>query len=320
VTGVQTCALPISLGSDRTAPELFQTALADTLPVTPAGDGALSGAFSPALTDVGMRLPVTADLVRRAKWGEWLTQADIRADRGQTLMQGRDGKPLLVVDQVGEGRVAVVASDNLWLWAKGGRTAGPYNELLRNLSHWLMKEPELEQDYLKAEARGRVITVSQRDDGTGPRAVAMTAPDGAEESLTLSTPQDGWLVAEVTADQNGIYVFQSGERKAFVVVGTARSEEYNDVLTTPARLTPAVTATGGATVWHEDMGALRLRAVDAGARRLHGDNWIGLRRNEAYDVIAVKARTLVTNPLFLLLAMGGLLLAWLAESGRRWRR
>ena len=74
---------------------------------------------------------------------------------GQTVMAGRDGQPLLVLDRVGKGRVAELMSDQTWLWARGFEGGGPQAELLRRLAHWLMKEPELEAETLSAADRGR---------------------------------------------------------------------------------------------------------------------------------------------------------------------
>ncbi len=313
-------AFLFAMGSDRAAHAIFETALAEVLPVNLASTEVLNGAYRPALAPAGKGHPVTADLPRSANWGEWYTQANITAARGDTLLSGAKGQPLLVIDEVDAGRVGVIASDNLWLWAKGGRHAGPYGELLRNVSHWLMKEPELEKDYLKAEARGRTITVSQRDNGTGPRPVTMTTPAGVASDITLGILADGWMTTTVNVDENGIYAFSAGARKVFVVVGTAQSPEYADVLTTADKLAPAQTATDGGVIWFGETHSLSLRHVDQDARRLHGDGWLGIKKTESYTVTAVKARALLGNPAFLLLVLAGLLAVWLAESGRRWRR
>ena len=70
-------------------------------------------------------------------------------------MSGPGNKPLLVLDQVGKGRVAELLSDQTWLWARGFEGGGPQAELLRRLAHWLMKEPELEEESLSASVGGR---------------------------------------------------------------------------------------------------------------------------------------------------------------------
>ena len=77
-------------------------------------------------------------------------------------MQGPDDKPLLVLSREGEGRVALLLSDHIWLWARGYEGGGPHLDLLRRLSHWLMKEPDLEEEALRLIVRGRDLTVQRQ--------------------------------------------------------------------------------------------------------------------------------------------------------------
>ena len=314
-------AFLLAMGSDDIEASVLQSPLGDTLPVQISGSSVLTGAFRPALSDIGKRHPVTADLAGSTRWGEWLTQTPITATRGKTLMTGQGQSPLLVIDEVDKGRAAVVASDNLWMWAKGGQAAGPYNDLLRNLSHWLMREPELEEDYLKASVTGRTLTVSQRPgDGTAVPSVEVTFPSGEKQSLELTTAREGWVEGTVAAAENGIYVASNGTRKAFVVVGTAQSEEYSDVMTTPDRIKTAVAETKAGIVWYQDHPDFELRRVSKGARTLAGDDWLGLRRSEAYSVTAVSARTIFDNYTFLALALLAIIGVWAFESGRLRRK
>lgn len=312
-------ALLLAMGSDEIQSSILASPLGDTLPVQIAGSDVLKGAFRPTLTEAGQHHPVTADLSGRNRWGEWLTQTPITATRGKTLMTGNNNAPLLVIDEIEQGRTAVIASDNLWMWAKGGQEAGPYSEMLRNVSHWLMKEPELEENYLKASVKGHTLTVAQRpgDDGKTPD-IELTLPSGEQQSLKLSTPRDGWLEGSVAVDENGIYTASNGVRKAFVVVGTAQSEEYSDVMTTAARLQPTVAQTGGGIIWYQEHPDFSLRRIAKDARKAAGDDWLGLRRSEAYSVTAVSSRELFDNPLFLLIALLAVVGVWTFESGR-WR-
>lgn len=312
-------AFLLAMGSDEVESSVFDSALGDTLPVRPSGGAALNGTYRPVVTDVGNRHPVTADLAGRARWGEWLTQTPVSAQRGKTLMTGKDGMPLLVIDEIEKGRTAVVASDNVWMWAKGGQTAGPYGDLLRNVAHWLMKEPELEEDYLKASATGHTLTVARRPgEAKQEQSVEVTFPSGKKQTLALTTARDGWIEGSMTVDENGIYTASRDERKAFVVVGTAQSEEYSDVMTTPARLQETVNKTGGGFIWYQEQPEFSLRRVSKEGK-LAGDNWLGLRRSEAYAVTAVSTRAVFGNELFLLIALLAVAGVWVFESGR-WRR
>lgn len=314
-------AFLMAMGSDEIEASVLQSPLGDTLPVQISGSAVLSGAYRPTLSDIGKRHPVTADLSGSTRWGEWLTQTPLTATRGKTLMTGQGQAPLLVIDEVDKGRTAIVASDNLWMWSKGGQAAGPYNDLLRNLSHWLMREPELEEDYLKASVIGRTLTVAQRPgDNATPPAVEVTLPSGERQTLELTTPRDGWVEGSINAQENGIYVASNGVRKAFVVVGTAQSQEYSDVMTTVDRLKFTVEQTNGGIVWQQEHPDFALRRVDKNARTLAGEDWLGLRRSEAYSVTAVSARNIFDNDVFLALALLAIIGVWAYESGRLRRR
>lgn len=318
-------AFLMALGtSDQAAAEMASafsgTELDDQLPVIPnPNEGVLKAPFTPALTALGATHPVTADLAAEFKahpWGKWQTQVAIGQLRGQSLMSGLAGRPLLVLDKVGEGRVAVLSSDNIWLWSKGTAQAGPYTELLRNVSHWLMKEPELEDDFIKADAKGNTITVAERDVTPEAKTVLMTKPSGEQQVIPLNIRGGGWAKADVNAEDNGIYGFDNGVKKAFAVVGTARNEEFADVHTTEEKLKPVTDATHGAMIWYQENQDFTLRDVTANAGSMGSDNWLGLKRNSAYTIANVESLSLMPNFLTLFVIMAGIVFMWWRESGR----
>src|SRR5690606_9624395 len=130
---------------------LYRTPLGRILPGRPTGEVLVEG-FKPQLTDEGRRHPVTADLSGGQQedpaWGRWFRLVGAEAERGSTVMQGPGGEPVLLLDRVGEGRVAQLLSDHAWLWTRGFEGGGPQAELLRRVAHWLMKEPDLEEEDL----------------------------------------------------------------------------------------------------------------------------------------------------------------------------
>ena len=107
-----------------------------------------------------------------------MRQIEVTPTGGDVVMSGADDRPLLMLDRVGEGRVALMASDHAWLWGRGFEGGGPQLELLRRLAHWMMKEPELEEEALRAEATGQQMRVIRRSlsDEVGP--VTITTPSG----------------------------------------------------------------------------------------------------------------------------------------------
>ena len=167
---------------DATSLSAFQTPLGEILPAQPTGQVIESG-YRPALTGAGKRHPVTAELSGAPegseKWGRWFRQIEATVAKGGTvLMEGPGKRPLLILNREGEGRVAVLLSDQIWLWARGFEGGGPEAELLRRISHWLMKEPELEENDLRATVRGNRLEVVRRSLDTGKKSVTVTAPSG----------------------------------------------------------------------------------------------------------------------------------------------
>lgn len=309
-------AFLMAMGGDQPDETVFNTPLGQVLPVAPQSGEVLKKKFTPKITKLGAAHPVTADLVKGAEtWGDWYSQTDVRAvGDAQVLMTGMDEKPLLVLGKQGEGRVAVLSSDNIWLWSKEAAEAGPYTDLLRHTAHWLMKEPELEDGFIKAEVNNRTIILSQRDLGAAPKTVVMKKPGGQEETLSLMEKQDGWVRTSVQGDQDGIYSFASEGKKTFAVVGTALSEEFADVRTTEDKLKPLVQESGGATIWYQEEPDFTLRPVSNTASRMGGDGWLGMKENKSYTVSSVASVALMPEWLALLLIFAGIILMWRREG------
>ena len=317
-------ALLMALGTDSSAQSVFKTPLGAILPVELKPENQRSrllDAYLPQLTDIGKNHPVTGDLYQiqenKKSWGRWLTQTDVNRISGQVLMTGAQENPLLIIDEVGEGRVAVLASDNIWLWSKGVDGGGPYTELLRHVAHWLMKEPELEEDFIRADVKENVITVFGREKISGSKSsVTMIRPDGEEEAVTLLMQEKSLVSAKVTADQNGIYRFSNGSKTTFAVVGTATGQEFSDVHTTEDKLKPLVDKTNGAMIWYSKTPRFSFRGRRPGNGSFGGRNWIGLKHNSAYSIARVESAPLLPNWLSLFVILGGLLVVWWRESGK----
>ncbi|MCQ8241029.1 VWA domain-containing protein [Rhizosaccharibacter radicis] len=326
---------------------LQDTPLSEVLPAhVPEEGGLVEQAFRPMPTALGRRHPVTAGLPQMPppteggaggggntgagpngaaanRWGPWFRA--LRPDRteGEVLLTGPDRSPLLVLKQQGDGRVAMLLSDQAWLWSRGEDGGGPQSELLRRISHWLMKEPELEENQLSAAILDDRLTVSRRDaDGSGAGTVTIVAPDGIRRSLSLAAGNDGAAHGEMalpTDAADGIWEATDGTRHAFAAAVPADPTELADLRATATVLQPLVPRTGGAVAWlGTDPKAPRvpaLRLVDAG-QTAAGDGWIGLRRTAAHVVTGRDARGLLPAWAVLPLCLLFLLLGWFRE-GRR---
>jgi hypothetical protein len=306
---------------------LFRTPLGGVLPAAPTGE-VVDQPFRPKVTELGRRHPVTAGLPGdgdgsdgadgEPSWGRWFHQVEVTPNGGAVVMEGAGGRPLLVLNRVGEGRVAQLASDQIWLWSRGFEGGGPQAELLRRLAHWLMKEPELEENDLRARVDGNRITVERRSLDRDPRAVTLTTPSDQTRTLEMTETKGGPATATVVAGEPGIYRIGDGERSALAVVGAINPPELADMRTTPDRLAPVAQATGGGIHWAVDHDGPGQRGLDVRRTRPDrpqtGSDWIGLRANGDHVVSGVTDTPLLPAGVVLLLALGGLVAAWRREG------
>ena len=295
---------------------LYRTPLASLLPGEPTGEIYREG-FRPTISALGRRHPVTADLPGAAastpRWGRWFRMVDVVAHGGTSLMSGVDDKPLLIVDRAGEGRVAQLLSDHAWLWTRGFEGGGPQAELLRRLGHWLMKEPDLEEEQLTATANGQRLTIVRRSLEAGDRDITLTSPSETVRTVRLEDGADGRASATVEVDEVGLYRVTDGRRSGVAAVGSLNPVEYADVRATDELLGPVAEATDGALVWLARDGIPSIRHVRP-RRETAGQGWIGLRRNGQYLVTGVNQLALLPPLLVLVLVLGGFALAWRREG------
>jgi hypothetical protein len=314
-------ALLVATGPNLNTPgNLFNSPLGQILPGVPTGQNFEEG-YKPRLSEAGRRHPVTADLpgaeASDPAWGRWFRHVDAEPRRGQTLMTGVNDRPLMILDRVGDGRVAQIMSDHIWLWARGYEGGGPQAELLRRVAHWLMKEPELEENDLRANVRGNMIDIMRRSLEADGRAVEVTAPSGARQTVALTETRGGRSTGSLEAKEAGLYHVTDGTKVALAAVGALNPIELADVRTTEELVKPVVVASGGQTLWLSD-GQPDIRRVragrDAGGREPSGRGWIGFRANGDYVVTGVTQIPLMPGLLLFALALGTLVLAWRREG------
>ena len=293
---------------------MFHTPLQDILPAAPTGN-VFEAAFRPKISAVGQRHPVTAALLppgAEPTWGRWFRHVSGDAEGGQSLMTGIEDRPLLLLNRVGKGRVAQVMSDHIWLWARGYDGGGPQGELLRRLSHWLMREPDLEEEKLGAQVRAGRLTVERRTLEDMAPEVKITSPSGMEQTIELRMAAPGLWRGEVPAAEIGLYRLDDGRLQALVAAGELNPLELADLRATAENLSPLAEATGGSVRWLKD-GLPDVRRVTAG-RDLSGRQWIGLTAHKAYVVTGVKDLPLLPGLLLAALALAALMGAWWREG------
>jgi hypothetical protein len=294
---------------------LYNTPLGGVLPGRVTGE-MVDTRFVPQLTPLGKRHSVTATLPTEG-WGPWMRYMRMEQGTAEALMQTPDGHPLLLLDRVGEGRVASVMSDQMWLWARGFEGGGPYAELIRRTAHWLMKEPELEEELLTLEAGAApVIKATLHTLSDTPETLSLRAPDGTTVESPWSLVSPGNYQANLPAKELGLYIAKAGELSAVTLRGPTHPREYLDLRATTDKVQPLATATLG--------GVFRLGADGTpdmpGLRRVGergngaGSDWMGLRNREAYAVRATDSTTLLPGVVGMALACIFMMLAWRREG------
>lgn len=325
-------ALLIAAGDDyASSSSIWRTPLSPVLPAPPTGR-VIEQPFKAKLTADGDKHPVTKGLDGGNKddpgWGRWFRQAEVRVDRGQTLLDGADKRPLLVLDRKGKGRVALLTSDHAWLWARGYEGGGPYTDLLRRLSHWLMKEPDLEEERLIASAKGMKLTIERYSMKDKVEPVRLSAPGGETSELTLEPAGAGRWRTAIDVKLPGLYKAESegpyGTLTAVAHAGSDDPREMKEPTATDTRLRDLLAATGGATFWTRAQPAAtaaEAAEVDiprisllSNARVMAGSGWLGLRDREAQLTRGVSLKPMFTGLIALSALLMLLALAWWREG------
>ncbi len=294
---------------------LYRSPLAEILPVAPTSQVIEEG-FRPALTDLGRRHPVTEGLEAEAPeggWGRWFRLIEVEQTAGQVLMSGPNDLPLLVLNRVDAGRVAVLASDHAWLWGRGYEGGGPQLELLRRLAHWMLKEPELEEETLSAEVKGEAMTIVRRslaEEEPGP--VTVTGPDGTAVDLPMPLVAPGRYETTWQAPALGLYRLEQGDLTRVIAVGPATPREFAETIASGEALAPVAEATRGG-VTRLEGGSPDIRTVAEG-RVAIGRGWIGITPREAYLTTEVNVVPFLPAWAWLLIAAGLAVIAWLIEG------
>ena len=330
-------ALLVAAGDDLAgAASLVRTPLRSVLPVVPSGR-VLEQPFKALVAGDGLKHPVTRGLPgagapgSEASWGRWFRQVEVEARRGRTLMTGAEQKPLLVLDRMGKGRVAMLTSDHAWLWARGYDGGGPHTDLLRRISHWLMKEPDLEEERLIASARGLKLSIERRSMEQAVSPVTVLAPAGESSTATLERARDGVWTATIEVKTPGLYKLETaapgvdgGKLTAVAHAGLEDAREMSEVTATDAKMKPLVEATGGGVYWTRGGGLLGSMVSDAvevprismltNARVLSGSGWLGLKDREAHVTRGVSLTPMFTGLMALAALLAFITLAWWREG------
>src|SRR3982750_3806244 len=312
-------AVLVSAGPDyASTTSIWRTPLDTVLPAEPVG--VTEKPFYAHLSDAGKRHPVTRGLEGSAseppRWSRFFRSVETRNAVGAPVMTGADGKPLLLLSRYGEGRVALLLSDHIWLWARGYEGGGPHLDLLRRMSHWLMKQPDLDEEALRLQTQGKDLAVLRQTMSDSVTPVTVTSPYGKTRELSLSLSEPGLWRSALPADELGLWQATDGTLKALINVGPANPKEFSEVTSTTDMLKPLAQATGGDARRVVDGTSIDLpRVVPVRASGIfHGDGWMGVKMRDASVVKGVGVLPMFAGLVGLLLLLGAFAATWVREG------
>ncbi|WP_050403981.1 hypothetical protein [Bradyrhizobium embrapense] len=312
-------AVLVSAGPDyASTTSIWRTPLDSVLPAEPVG--VTEKPFYAHLSDAGKRHPVTRGLegsnAEPPHWSRFFRTVDTRNAINPPVMTGADGKPLLLLSRFGEGRVALLLSDQIWLWARGYEGGGPHLDLLRRVSHWLMKQPDLDEEALRMQVQGKDLMVVRQTMADTVAPVTVTSPSGATHELTLTAGDPGEWRATLPANELGLWQATDGTLKALINVGPTNPKEFSEVTSTTDMLKPLAQATGGDARRIVDGSSLDMpRIVPVRASSIfRGDNWLGVKMRDASVVKGVGVLPMFAGLVGLLLLLGAFAATWLREG------
>ena len=311
-------AVLVSAGPDyASTTSIWRTPLDAVLPAEPVG--VTEKPFHARLSEAGKRHPVTRGLEGSAsdppRWSRFFREVDTRNVAVPPVMTGADGQPLLLLSRYDEGRVALLLSDHIWLWARGFEGGGPHLDLLRRMSHWLMKQPELEEETLRLAVQGKDLLVQRQTMANTVTPVTVTSPSGKTRELTLEASEAGLWKAALAADELGLWQATDGTLKALINVGPANPKEFSEVTSTVEGLRPIARASGGDARRIADGSAIDVpRIVPVHASSVfRGEGWLGVRMRDASVVRGVGVLPVFAGLIGLLLLLGAFAATWLRE-------
>jgi hypothetical protein len=312
-------AVLVSAGPDyASTTSIWRTPLDTVLPAEPVG--VIEKPFYAHLSDAGKRHPVTRGLEGSAseppRWSRFFRTVDTRNAIGSPVMTGADGKPLLLLSRMGEGRVALLLSDHIWLWARGYEGGGPHLDLLRRMSHWLMKQPDLDEEALRLQIQGKDLVVLRQTMADNVPPVTVTSPSGATKELELTASEPGTWRSTLPANELGLWQATDGALKALINVGPTNPKEFSEVTSTTEMLKLLAQATGGDARRVVDGTSIDLpRVVPVRSSGIfYGDGWMGVKMRDASVVKGVGVLPMFAGLIGLLLLLGAFAATWVREG------
>ena len=176
-----------------------------------------------------------------------------------------------------------------------------------------MKEPDLEEEDLRASVIDGRLDVLRRSLSDKPVTVEVTLPSGKKAEVELADQGDGRQTGSLPVTETGLYRLTDGTHLAFAASGALNPLEIADLRSTPEKMQPLVNASGGR-IFRLAGGRLpEIRMVGPGANT-GGSNWMGLIGGADYTVTGIRQMSLLPALAGLILGLGALMFAWRREG------
>ncbi len=302
------------------AVSIANTGLAPALPALPTGSVIEQG-FYPRLSKDGQRHPVTRGLEgsesEPPKWGRWFRLVDVQNPEGAIVMKGPDDKPLLILNRKGKGRVGMFLSDQGWLWARGFEGGGPYVSLYRRISHWLMKEPELEEEALNAASGKNSLDIVRQSMSDKVDDAKVITPGGQTVTLPLKEAEPGLFRGSLKTQENGLFQIANGDLTTLAHVGPVDAPEFKSIISTEAVLKPLADETRGSVRRlanaNGDISVPEIVPVRQTGDAF-GTTWLGLRKTDDTELLGITSFPLFGGLIGLALLLAALSSMWWREG------
>ena len=295
---------------------LSQSPLQNILPTEPTGE-VISEKFIPGITNEGLRHPVTANLKddnNQNDWGPWYRMVEGLTISGDVLLEGPENRPLLILNRIGQGRVAQILSDQSWVWSRSENNKGPQADLLRRLVHWLMKEPELEENELSAKVEKDTILITRNSLALNSKPVSLISPSNNKMEIYLDELGNGKQIGKVLSPEQGIWKLSSGISSISIIVGNSNSSEYLDVRTTDLIIKPIVDKNMGSITWLNSQNNFpNINHIPRSQMKTESKN-IQLIKNKKYFIKNLKQTSITPWYILLILSIVLIFLSWYRES------
>ena len=301
---------------------LFRTEIGKILPGIPSGK-VLVGEYKPRLTEIGKNHPVTKNLFSDMKnYGSWyqMNKIDELDDESITLLSGLNNKPLLVIKKVNKGRIAQIYSKNIWLWTKTGNDdGGPYNKLIKNLAHWLMKEPSLEDSKLKVAPQIEKKLLITKNFLKEPKLmeikITITTPEGNRIEKKLKKIKNNNYSEIFEYQEEGLYVISDLNNQVFVDTTSENNLELNEIHLTDEYLqSTEFSNIFSKSLWINDNLVPKFKEARVLDKRNKDKNVFFFLRNNNFTIEGFENKQLLNPVLYFLILTILLYMCWKKES------